>query len=222
MSKFSTFFRFAFFIGVFFVAGYATAAAQNQKAENKTGGMANEKLRDIPFPFPVGADLQFLIKELAREIDLNVLFDPESFRSPRKTYIDVKNVTAAEALEYVLLQERLVYEKVGPKTILVSSQYRGNGIRQIGVGVTHLTEQLARYFGVDGGILINDVWSGSPPSTAGLKAGDVIVEIDGVPVRGAVGLINAINDRNGTEIALQIVRDRKTQTINITPEKGIK
>ncbi len=53
-----------------------------------------EKLRDLPFPS--GVDLQFIIKELAKDLDLNVLFDQESFRQPgRKTYIELKNVTAA-------------------------------------------------------------------------------------------------------------------------------
>lgn len=80
-----------------------------------------EKLRDLPFPS--GVDLQFIIKELAKELDLNVLFDSASFRNPgRKTYIDLKNVTAARALDYVFLQEGLFFQKVGPRTILIANQ----------------------------------------------------------------------------------------------------
>lgn len=80
-----------------------------------------EKLRDVPFPG--GVDLQFIIKELARDLDLNVLFDTESFRTPgRKTYIELKNVTAARALDYVFLQEGLFFQKVGPRTIMVANQ----------------------------------------------------------------------------------------------------
>jgi C-terminal processing protease CtpA/Prc len=48
-------------------------------------------------------------------------------------------------------------------------------ILRIGVGLTPLTEQLADYFGVVGGVLINNVRSDSPAFKAGLKAGDVIV-----------------------------------------------
>ncbi len=78
-----------------------------------------EKLRDLPFP--AGVDLQFIIKELARDLDLNVLFDTESFRTPgRKTNIDLKNVTAARALDYIFLQEGLFFQKVGPRTIIVA------------------------------------------------------------------------------------------------------
>lgn len=182
-------------------------------------GARNEKLRDIPFPG--GVDLQFLIKELAREMDLNILFDVESFRAPRRTSIDLKNVTAAAALNYIFLQEGLFFEEAGPKTILVATRFRGTSIPQIGVGVTHLTEQLAQYFGVEAGILINNVRADSPAAKAGLKAGDVIVEIDGAAVKGAVGLFNAINEKNDGDVTLKIVRDRKARSISLTPQKGI-
>ena len=80
-----------------------------------------EKLRDLPFG-QAGIDLQFIIKELARDLDLNVLFDVESFRSPKKTFIDLKNVSAARALDYIFLQEGLFFQKVGPRTILITNQ----------------------------------------------------------------------------------------------------
>jgi general secretion pathway protein D len=88
-----------------------------------------EKLRDIPFP--AGVDLQFIIKELARELELNVLFDVESFRTTRRANIDLKNVTAAKALDYIFLQEGLFFQKVGPRTILVANQARRTQYQQL-------------------------------------------------------------------------------------------
>jgi general secretion pathway protein D len=91
-----------------------------------------EKLRDIPFPG--GVDLQFLIKELAKDLDLNVLFDTESFggnRAARKTYIELKNVTAAQALDYIFLQEGLFFQKVGPRTVLVANQAQRTKFQQL-------------------------------------------------------------------------------------------
>lgn len=193
---------------------------ESDKAAKTPGAIRTEKLRDIPFP--AGADLQFLIKELARDLDLNVLFDVESFRGPRKTFIELKNVTAAAALDYILLQEGLYFEAAGPKTILVASRFQGRSIPQIGVGITPLTEQLAEYFGVDyRGILINNVRTDSPASRAGLKAGDVIVEVDGVAIVGGLGLVQAIKDKNEGDFTLVIVRDHKRKTISLTPEKGV-
>jgi len=89
-----------------------------------------EKLRDIPFPS--GVDLQFIIKELARDLDLNVLFDVESFRTPgRKTFIELKNVSAAFALDCIFLQEGLFFQKVGPRTILVANQAQRTKFQQL-------------------------------------------------------------------------------------------
>lgn len=89
-----------------------------------------ERLRDLSFPS--GVDLKSIIKDLARDLDLNVLFDSESFRgADRKTVIDLKNVTAARALDYVFLQEGLFFQKVGPRTILVASQQRRQNFQQL-------------------------------------------------------------------------------------------
>lgn len=190
------------------------------KAAKTSSTAGTKKLRDLPLPG--GVDLQFLIKELARDLDLNVLFDPDSFRAPRRTSIELKNVTVAAALDSIFLQEGLVYEEAGPKTILVATRFQGRSIPQIGVGVTSLTEQLAEYFGVNyRGILINTVRKDSPALKAGLKAGDVIVEVDGVAVVGGLGLIRAINDKNEGDVTLVIIRDHKRKTISLTPQKGI-
>ncbi len=89
-----------------------------------------EKLRDLPFPS--GVDLQFIIKELAKDLDLNVLFDSASFRQTgKKTYIDLKNVTAARALDYIFLQEALFFQKVGPRTILIANQTERQKFQQL-------------------------------------------------------------------------------------------
>lgn len=82
-----------------------------------------EELGDVG-PFPGGIDLQTLIRDLARSLDLNVIFDAESFRAvgeQAKIRIELKNVTAAKALDYIFLQQNLFFQKVGPRTILVAN-----------------------------------------------------------------------------------------------------
>ena len=88
-----------------------------------------EKLRDVPFPG--GVDLQYIIKELAKDLDLNVLFDKESFRQESKVKIELKNVTAAKALDYIFLQEGLFFQKVGPRTILIANQQQRQRFQQL-------------------------------------------------------------------------------------------
>ncbi len=198
------------------VTGQAPEAQKKDpdKAAKTSSTMGNEKLRDIPLPG--GVNLQFLIRELAKDMDLNVLFDPQSRLEMRTVRIELKNVTVADSLNYILLQEGLFSEEVGPKTILVSSRLRGTSVPPLGLGVAPLTAQLAQYFGVEGGILVNNVRPNSPGSKAGLKAGDVIIGIDNEPVRGALGLIRSIDDKKESDISLKIVRDRKNQTVTVT------
>lgn len=89
-----------------------------------------EKLRDVPFPG--GVDLQFIIRELARDLDLNVIFDGDFTRQQaRKVSIELKNVTAARALDYIFLQEGLFFQKVGPRTILVAMQAKRPFFQQL-------------------------------------------------------------------------------------------
>ncbi len=99
--------------------------------------------------------------------------------------------------------------------------WRMSSGRSIGVGVTSLTKQLADYFGIsDGqGLLINRVSENSPAERAGLRAGDVIVEIDGKKVTGNSDLIRSIYEKKEGDIVLTIIRDKSRQTINVTPEE---
>jgi len=83
-----------------------------------------------------------------------------------------------------------------------------------------LTKQLGDYFGITEGtgILINNVRENSPAARAGLKAGDVIVEIEGKEVKGATDLLRALNETKEGDISLTIIRDRNRQTVRVTPE----
>jgi len=93
--------------------------------------------------------------------------------------------------------------------------------RQIGAGISGLTKQLGDYFGVaDGkGVLINNVNENSPAAKAGLKAGDVIVEVEGKAVSNTMELLRGIGEKKEGEVALTIIRNRNRQTVKVTPEK---
>ena len=91
-----------------------------------------EKLRDVPFPG--GVDLQYIIKELAKDLDLNVLFDEQTFRQggqKRDIKVELKNVSAAKALDYIFLQTGLFFQKVGPRTIIVADQNQRQRFQQL-------------------------------------------------------------------------------------------
>jgi serine protease Do len=94
--------------------------------------------------------------------------------------------------------------------------------RRIGVGTAQLTKQLADYFGVTGGrgVLVTSVNENSPAAKAGLRAGDVITEVDGQQT-GTVGeLMRALNRQKEGEVNISITRDKHQRTIKVTPERG--
>jgi membrane-associated protease RseP (regulator of RpoE activity) len=90
--------------------------------------------------------------------------------------------------------------------------------RQIGVGITPLTKQLADHFRVVGGAMINEVRDDSPAAKAGLKAGDIIVEANGQPVKNQMDLIRIVNEKKDGDVQVTIVRDGNRQTLTVTPE----
>jgi hypothetical protein len=93
--------------------------------------------------------------------------------------------------------------------------------RRVGITTTALTKQLADFFGVSGGqgILISSISENSPASRAGLRAGDVITEVDGEKVEDAGDFIRTLNKKDEGEVTLTIIRDKSQRTIKVLPEK---
>lgn len=91
--------------------------------------------------------------------------------------------------------------------------------RQIGISITPLTKQLSEHFGVESGVMIDSVRDNSPASKAGLKAGDIIVEVEGKAIRVDGDLIRAMSEKKEGDISLTIVRDGNRQTVKVTPEE---
>lgn len=91
---------------------------------------------------------------------------------------------------------------------------------QIGVSVDDLNEQeLKAALGAAGGVMIEEVDQDSPAAKAGLRQGDIVVELDGERVRSARQFSRLIQETpGGRTVKLGIVRDGKRQTVDVTPE----
>jgi membrane-associated protease RseP (regulator of RpoE activity) len=86
----------------------------------------------------------------------------------------------------------------------------------LGVHVIDLTEELRSHFGVaaDRGVLVSRVSEGSPASKAGLRPGDLILTIQGEPVRSAGDLRRLIRGKeSGSAINLETSRNGTRQTL---------
>jgi len=84
----------------------------------------------------------------------------------------------------------------------------------LGVESESLSPQLAEYFGVKNGVLVRSVFKGSPAETAGLKAGDVIIKINGEPISSPRN-IGAHLRRSGKDVTVTVVRNHKELTLNM-------
>jgi serine protease Do len=90
---------------------------------------------------------------------------------------------------------------------------------RLGVQLDTLSPQLADYFGVkDGGVLVTGVTAGSAAEKAGLKAGDVIVSVDGDRVRDVGDLQTELRDAGDGEVSIGVIRDRQETTLKATIE----
>lgn len=101
--------------------------------------------------------------------------------------------------------------------------WQARGAR-LGISGDDLTPQLAEYFGVKQGkgVLVREVVVGSAAAKAGLKAGDVIVAVDGKEVASVGKLRRALaGDKEAKEarkVTLTIVRDKREQTVAVELE----
>ncbi len=94
---------------------------------------------------------------------------------------------------------------------------------RIGVSLYELSDQLADYFGAkDGGALINEVIKDGPADKAGLKAGDVIVQVDHKPVKDVSAIRRAIQKKDGGDVATVTVlrRGNEEKTVDVTVEES--
>lgn len=88
----------------------------------------------------------------------------------------------------------------------------------LGVVLQEMDDKLAKTFGLDKpeGALVSDVIKGDPADKAGLKAGDIIIEINGKKLENHKELINIIGSKSpGDTVVLKVMRDGKKIDIKV-------
>ncbi len=84
----------------------------------------------------------------------------------------------------------------------------------LGVEIIGLEEQLAEYFKVEEGVLVEEVEEDSPAEKAGIKAGDVIVKIADEEIEDIDDLVEEIRSHDpGSEVKVDIIRKGKKKTL---------
>uniref|UniRef100_A0A4W3GU80 Serine protease HTRA2, mitochondrial-like n=1 Tax=Callorhinchus milii TaxID=7868 RepID=A0A4W3GU80_CALMI len=140
--------------------------------------------------------------------------------------IGVNTMKVTAGISFAIPSDRL-------REFLTLSQQRkksGFGVevkrRYIGVMMLTLTPQIltelrlrdSRFPDVTHGVLIHKVIRGSPAHLAGLKPGDVLLEINGRTVRTAENVYNAV--RSERSLAVMVRRSTEELMMNIEPENS--
>jgi serine protease DegQ len=89
----------------------------------------------------------------------------------------------------------------------------------LGVVPMPVTEEISGSFnlGVDEGALVQSVSEGSPAAQAGLRAGDVIVDVGGDPIGSPEDLYSALRERDpGDRVDVTVVRGGERETFDAT------
>lgn len=92
----------------------------------------------------------------------------------------------------------------------------------IGIGPQMVTPALQEQFGLSrsSGVLVAEVSPGGPAAKAGVRQGDIIIEIDGDDMVQSSDVLIAIRDRQpGEVVELTIDRNGQTMTIDVTLEE---
>lgn len=90
---------------------------------------------------------------------------------------------------------------------------------RLGVGVIQISPELRTHLGApaDRGVLVDMVKADSPAAKAGVRVGDVMIEVDGEAATSAMDMLSAMSDRKqGEAVALRVIRDGKHADLTAT------
>jgi membrane-associated protease RseP (regulator of RpoE activity) len=105
-----------------------------------------------------------------------------------------------------------MHNLLGP-AMIVSSSFTGAKLEVMG-------PQLAEFFGAQGsaGLLVRSVDANSPAADAGLRAGDVVVKVNSISVVSGSDWTKTIHENRGHAVPVVVLRDKKEQTLTLTPD----
>ena len=88
----------------------------------------------------------------------------------------------------------------------------------LGVSIQDLSPELAEYYGIKAkkGVLVAQVFEDDPADKAGIKANDVIIDVDGKSINSSRDLTRTIaNIEVGKKTVVTLLRDGKEKTVNV-------
>ena len=94
------------------------------------------------------------------------------------------------------------------------------GAPYIGAVVEPIGPQLGEFFGVPSGVglLVKRVELNSPAAEAGMRAGDVVLKANQMPMATESDWTKSLHENKGRAMPVLVLRERKEQTLTLTPD----
>ncbi len=94
------------------------------------------------------------------------------------------------------------------------------GSTYIGAVVEPVGPQLGEFFGVPSGmgLLVKSVDANSPAAVAGMRAGDVVIKANQMRMATESDWTKSLHENKGRPMPVLVLRDKKEQTLTLTPE----
>ena len=104
------------------------------------------------------------------------------------------------------------------KFVVTSLITKGKVVRgYLGVMISNIDASKAKLYGIDHGVLVNQIEPNTAASQAGLKPGDIIVEVDGKRINNAGELRDKIAFKGaGSNVSLKVYRNGEYIILNAT------
>jgi len=143
--------------------------------------------------------------------DVIVFFDNQPIKKWSDLPIMVAQTPVGEEVKVRVVrngQEKVFEVKIGElkeEQKVASAPVEGN---DLGLSVQELTPELAERLGLEKteGVIVSGIMSGSPAAEAGLRPGDLILEINRTPVKTMEDYQNALKKIGQGEMALFLIR----------------
>lgn len=135
---------------------------------------------------------------------------------PTLNAVDTEFNTPANGLGFAIPVNRIRFIA---QQIITDGHVTHTGRPILGITVTTITSALAeqRHLSASSGVLVVDTTAGGPAASAGLKANDVITQLDNRTINSTSDLSAALlQQKPGDSVALKINRGGQQLTLNVT------
>jgi serine protease Do len=158
--------------------------------------------------------------------DIIVTFDGKDITETNELPLLVAQTPIGKKVEVTIvrggktLTKKVVIEELQESKTYASAE---SGVGEgLGMEVSTLTAALARAYKITDktGVVVTQVAPGSPADEAGMKEGDLILEVNREPVQNIEQYTGAVNKRkSGSKILLLVKRGAYSQFVIIAPDK---